>query len=258
MDASKTPEGFLPELTPIEQDTYAWQLDIDGFGEVGQRRLKGASVLISRVGGLGGTVAFQLAAAGVGRLILAHGGAIRHNDLNRQLLMTYDRVGTSRMDSAIERLRALNPRLEIVAEHANVSEENVMRLVEQADVVVDCAPLFVERYAMNRAAMALRRPMVEAAVYDLELHLTTFIPGQTGCLRCLYPQNSTTWTRRFPVLGAVAGVAGSMAALEAIKQIVGLGDVLKDRLLVCDLRSFHTKCLQLRRLPGCPDCGTVS
>lgn len=258
MDVSKMipprPDSTLPELTEEERATYAWQFDVEGFGELGQRRLKGASVLISRIGGLGGMVALELAAAGVGRLILAHGGNIRPSDLNRQVLMTQDRIGTSRMDSAIARLRALNPRLEIVAEHANVSEENAHRLVEQADVVVDCAPLFVERYALNRAAMALRRPMVEAAVYDLEFHLTTFVPGVTGCLRCLYPEPSTTWRRQFPVLGAVPGVAGSMAALEVIKLIARFGDTLANRLLVYDLRSVQMNKLRLQRVAGCPDC----
>ena len=246
-----------PQLTNDERTTYEWQFDVIGMGEEGQRRLKGASVLVSRLGGLGGMVAFEPAAAGVGRLILAHGGNIRANDLNRQLLMTHDRLGTSRIDSAIERLRALNPRLEIVAERANISEENVDRLVAQADVVVDCAPLFSERYALNRAAMAQRRPMVEAAVYDLEFHLTTFVPGETACLRCLYPEESTTWTRRFPVLGAVPGVAGSMAALEVLKWVAGFGETLRDRLLVCDLRSFHVSKLKLHRLKGCPDCGAL-
>ncbi len=250
-------EEDLPELSPAERAAHAWQFDVAGFGELGQRRLKGASVLISRIGGLGGMVAFQLAAAGVGRLILAHGGNIRPDDLNRQLLMTHDRIGTSRMDSAIERLRALNPRLEIVAEPANVSDANADRLVAQADLVVDCAPLFAERFALNRAAVARRVPMVEAAVFDLEFHLTTFVPGQTGCLRCLYPEANPGWTRRFPVLGAVPGVVGSMAALEAIKMIAGFGETLRDELLVCDCRSFHVKKLRLHRIADCPECGAL-
>ncbi|KAB2659759.1 MAG: HesA/MoeB/ThiF family protein, partial [Verrucomicrobia bacterium] len=215
MDASNPTgtEPGLPGLSDGDRAAADWQLAVAGFGEEGQRRLKGASVLVSRIGGLGGMVAFHLAAAGIGRLVLAHGGDIRPGDLNRQLLMTHDRIGTPRMDSAVERLKALNPRLEIVAERANVSDANAARLVAQADLVVDCAPLFAERYALNRAAMAARKPMVEAAVFDLEFHLTTFVPGETGCLRCLYPETNPAWTRRFPVLGAVPGVAGSLAAL---------------------------------------------
>ncbi len=251
------PDANLPELTAEERATYEWQLPVGGLGELGQRRLKGASVLISRVGGLGGVVALELAAAGVGRLILAHGGNLRPSDLNRQVLMTQDHLGQPRIESAVRRLKALNPRLEIVAEPANVSPENAARLVAQADLVVDCAPLFQERYLLNREAMRQGRPMIEAAVYDLEFHLTTFLPGRTGCLRCLYPDLSTDWTRRFPVLGAVPGVAGSLAALEAIKVIAGFGEILADRLLTCDLRVFHVKMLRLHRIADCPDCGSV-
>lgn len=212
-------------------------------------------MLVTRVGGLGGMVALQLAAAGIGRLILAHAGHIRPDDLNRQVLMSHAAIGCRRLESATERLQALNPRLEIVAIPENVTEANAGRLVSGADVVVDCAPLFTERYPLNRAAMARRVPMVEAAVYDLEFHLTTFLPGRTGCLRCLYPELSTTWTRRFPVLGAVPGAAGSMAALEVIKLLAGVGEPLAGRLLSVDLRTLRVNSLRLRRVPGCPDCG---
>lgn len=259
MDASKPakPPESLPPLTEEEREVYGWQFPVAGFGETGQRRLKGASVLVSRVGGLGGVVAHQLAAAGVGRLILAHGGDIRPSDLNRQLLMTHAGLGTSRVASARERLLALNPRLEVVAVPENVNPENAARLVAQADVVVDCAPLFEERYLLNREAMAQRRPLVEAAVYELEFHLTTMIPGETPCLRCLYPETSATWTRRFPVFGAVSGTAGSLAALEVIKLVSGLGPTLRGRLLVMDLRSCEVKKLRIRRVPDCPDCGSL-
>ncbi|MFM7102171.1 MAG: HesA/MoeB/ThiF family protein [Verrucomicrobiota bacterium] len=244
-----------PALTAEEESIYAWQFDVAGFGRPGQRRLKEATVLVTRVGGLGGMVALQLAAAGLGRLILAHAGNIRPDDLNRQVLMSHAAIGRSRLESATERLRALNPRLEIIAVPENVTEANAGRLVADADVVVDCAPLFTERYPLNRAAMARRVPMVEAAVYDLEFHLTTFLPGRTGCLRCLYPEPSTTWTRRFPVFGAVAGTAGSLAALEVIKVLAGVGEPLAGRLLCADLRTLQVKSLRLHRVPGCPDCG---
>jgi molybdopterin/thiamine biosynthesis adenylyltransferase len=260
MDASnpviRVPEA-PPELTAEERATADWQLPVSGFGEAGQRRLKGASVLISRVGGLGGMVALHLAAAGVGRLILAHGGNVKPSDLNRQLLMSHASLGTPRIDAAVARLKALNPRLEIIAEPANITEANAARLVAQADLVMDCAPLFAERYLLNREAVAQRKPMVEAAVYELEFHLTLIVPGQTPCLRCLYPEPSTTWTRRFPVFGAVAGVAGSMAAMEAIKQLARLGTGLQGRLFTMDLRNQQVTNLRIRRLPGCPDCGTL-
>jgi len=260
LDPNVPPGGRFSSqpLDNVERDTYGWQIDLDGFGEAGQRRLKGATVLISRVGGLGGAVAQYLAAAGIGRLILAHAGAIQPSDLNRQILMTHAGIGHSRIDSASRRLRDLNPRLEIIAVPENISPANADALVAQADVVVDAAPLFTERYAINRAAMAARRPVVESAVYDLELHLTTIQPGTTACLRCLYPEPSTTWQRRFPVLGAVSGFAGTLAALEVVKLITGLSRPLTHQLLVANLRTMSWRKLRTRRLSDCPDCGHLS
>lgn len=244
-----------PSLSEAERDRYGWQLPVTGFGEAGQLRLKRATVLVSRCGGLGGSVAYQLAAAGVGRLILAHAGDLRLNDLNRQILMTHDWLGKPRVECAALRLKQLNPGLEVEAFPENVTPANADRLVGMADLVVDCAPLFAERYAMNRAAMRLGKPMVEAAVYELEAHLTTFVAGRTGCLRCLYPEPSTTWERRFPVFGAVAATVGGMAAMEAIKVLAGFGEPLWGRLLTFDLRGFSFRQYHAPAREGCPDCG---
>lgn len=248
------PESSLPALTPEEQAVYEWQLDVAGFGELAQRRLKAATVLVSRVGGLGGVVAQQLAAAGIGRLILAHGGLLRPSDLNRQLLMHHGALGQSRVETARARLAAFNPRVVIETVAENIAEHNVHDLVARADVVADCAPLFTERYLLNREAVAQRKPMVECAVFDLEFHLTTLFPGRTPCLRCLYPEPSTTWTRRFPVLGPVPGTAGALAALEVIKVLTGLAEPLAGVLLTFDLRSLALRRFRVRRLAGCPDC----
>lgn len=247
--------GTREQLSPAETACYEWQLPVTGFGEVGQLRMKRASVLVTRCGGLGGAVAYQLAAAGVGRLVLAHAGNLRESDLNRQILMTHDWIGKPRVECAARRLREFNPRLEVEAVAENASAANAERLVGSVDLVVDCAPLFPERYALNEAACRQRKPMVEAAVYELEAHLTTFLPGRTGCLRCLYPEPSTTWTRRFPVFGGVAGTAGSMAAIEAVKVLSGFGDPLYGRLLTFDLRSMTFRTFQVARVPGCPVCG---
>jgi molybdopterin-synthase adenylyltransferase len=244
-------------LDDAERAIWEWQMWTPGFGEAGQERLKGASVLVSRVGGVGGVVAYELASAGVGRLVLAHAGNVRPSDLNRQLLMTHDGLGQPRVESAARRLRELNPRLDVVAVGENVSDENADRLVEQADLVVDCAPLFTERYAMNRAAVAQGKPMVECAMFDMEAHITTFVPGRTPCLACLYPEDPAHWRRQFPVFGAVAGTVGCLAAVEAIKLIAGLGEPLLGRLLTLDLRSMAWRSLNLHREPSCPICGRL-
>ena len=248
-------ENTLPELTSLEQEIYSWQTTIDAFGETGQRRLRAASVMVSRIGGLGGLVAYELAAAGIGRLILAHAGNLRLSDLNRQLLMTQSALDTPRIDCAAQRLQEMNPRLEITSLPENVSDANVAELVAQADLVIDCAPLFEERFFMNREAVRQGKPLVECAMFELEAHITSFKPGVTGCLQCLYPEKPDYWQRRFPVFGAVAGMVGCLGAMEAIKIIADLGEPLYGRLLTCDLKSMKFNQVRLRPRPGCPVCG---
>ena len=245
----------LPKLTDAEREVYSWQTTVAGFGEEGQRRLKAATVMVSRIGGVGGLVAYELAAVGVGRLVLAHAGKLKPSDLNRQLLMRHDALGQARIDTAVESLKALNPRLEIVAVPGNVTETNAAKLVGQADVVVDCAPLFEERFAMNAACVRLAKPMVECAMYETEAHITSFAPGRTGCLRCLYPEEPDDWKRRFPVIGAVSGAVGCFGAMEAIKIITGLGEPLFNRLVTCDLRAMTFNSVRLQQRSDCPICG---
>ncbi len=245
----------LSSLTDIERQVYEWQMWVAGFGEEGQRRLKGASVFISRCGGVGGAVALELAAAGVGKIILAHAGNLKPSDLNRQILMSHDWLGRSRVECAAQRLRALNPRLEVVAVAENVCEANVARLVGQADVVADCAPLFEERFLMNREAVRQGKPMVECAVYELEAQITSIVPGQTPCLACVYPEPPPDWRRQFPVFGAVSGMVGCLGAMEVIKLLTGLGELLQGRLLTCDLRTMAFRSLKILRRSDCRVCG---
>lgn len=244
-------------LTDEDRAIYEWQIWVDGFGEAGQERLKNASVLVSRIGGLGGIVAYQLAAAGIGKLVLAHAGNVKPSDLNRQLLMTHSGLGQSRVEQAARRLKELNPRLEVVSVAENLSESNAATLVEQVDLIVDCAPLFEERFLMNREAVRQKRPLVECAMYDLEGGLTTIVPGKTPCLACLYPTKPPAWKREFPVFGAVAGTVGCMAAMEAIKVLAGFGEPLLGRMVTFDLRDMTFARRDVRREPGCAVCGEV-
>ncbi len=244
-------------LSEAERAVYEWQIWIPDFGEEGQEKLKGASVLVSRCGGVGGVVAYELAAAGVGRLILAHGGTIKPSDLNRQLLMTHDALGTPRIESAVRRLKELNPRLEIEAVPENINEGNVERLVGTADLVVDCAPLFEERFLMNREAVKQGKPMVECAMYELEAQITSILPGKTACLSCLHPDKPAAWERQFPVFGAVSGAIGCLAVMETIKILSGLGKPLYGEIILADLRDMTFQKLSLKRNPCCPVCSGI-
>ncbi|MCA9446992.1 MAG: HesA/MoeB/ThiF family protein [Candidatus Omnitrophica bacterium] len=229
---------------------------VPDFGEEGQEKLKGASVLISRAGGLGGVVAYELAAAGVGHLVIAHAGATKPSDLNRQLLMTHDWLGKPRIESIQKKLNDLNPHIRVEGVGENISESNVEGLVSKVDLVIDCAPLFEERYLMNREAVRQNKPLVECAMHDLEAHITTIAPGKTPCLSCLYPEKSEEWRREFPVFGAVSGTVGCMAAMEAIKVISGLGEPLLNRMVTLDLRHMEFRKLKIYRDPDCAICAS--
>ena len=242
-------------LSDFERARYEWQMWTPGVGETGQEKLKQARVLISRGGGVGGTVALELAAAGIGTLHIAHGGNLKPSDLNRQLLMTHDHLGKPRSESIERRLLELNPLIEVKAISENITEANVDALVSEVDLVIDCAPLFPERYAMNHATVTQGKPMIECAMCEGEAYLTTFLPGETGCLRCLYPEAPPTWKRQFPVFGAVSGSIACLAAYEAIKYFTGVGSLLTNTLLHCDLNSMQFRRLPIRRNPGCECCG---
>ena len=231
----------LPDLTDFDRARHAWQMDVTGVGEGGQRRLKGASVLISRVGGVGGCAAQQLAAAGVGRLILMHGGDLRIDDLNRQILMSTAALGSSRVDCAAASLRALNPTITIEVVPHHPTPELALRYAADVDAVVSAAPLFEERHALHDAAATYGIPCVEAAMFEMEGYVTTVHPPHTPRYRDWCPQHPAWWTRRFPVFGAVAGTIGSLAAVEVIKFLTGIGRPLYGNLLAIDFRDGRAR-----------------
>lgn len=245
-------------LTDHERAVYDWQLPVEGFGLRGQELLKGSSVLVTRCGGLGGVAAYELAAAGVGRLVLAHAGNVRPDDLNRQILMTHEGIGKPRVEQAARRLKELNPALEVLEVPENVGPENAARLVGEVDLVVDCAPLFEERFLLNREAVRQRKPLVECAMFELEAQLTVILPGRTPCLNCLYPEPPPAWKRKFPVFGAVSGMVGCLGAMEAIKLLAGFGTPLAGELLVVDLRDHQIQKITIRRDPNCRVCGAMN
>ncbi|MEZ6135105.1 MAG: HesA/MoeB/ThiF family protein [Pirellulaceae bacterium] len=245
----------LTALSQLDIAQHEWQLDVPGFGTAGQQRLKAATVLVSRIGGLGGAVAWDLAAAGVGRLILAHAGHPKPSDFNRQTLMRYDRQKQNRAEQAAVRLREFKPNLEIIPVAENISPANASELVAAADLVVDCAPLFEERLAMNDAVWEHSRAMVECAMYEMQGSVTLLVPGRTACLRCLVPAPPPHWRRRFPVFGSVASTIGSLAACEAIKYLSGVGTCLLGTQLQVDLRAMQFHKMAITPAPDCSCCG---
>lgn len=250
-------EASLPPLTQTDRLIYERQIQLPELGEPGQRILKRSSVMISRVGGLGGSVAVMLARAGIGRLILAHDGEVEHENVNRMLLTERDDIGKPRIEVFARTLKRINPDVELVTEGESVSEANARRLIEPADVVVDGAPLFEERYAMNAEAVRQGKPLVMAAMYALEGYVSTFVPGRTPCLSCLYPEPPDYWNLRvFPVIAPISVLVASVAAMEVVKLLTGsCGEPLAGKLLHCDLSSNTFRTLEVERRADCTVCG---
>ncbi len=192
------------ELTEHECELFEWQFGVDGFGKSGQLKLRNATALISRAGGMGGPLALQLASAGIGKLIIAHGGNLRYDDLNRQVLMAYDNVGKERAVSIRETLQRFNPLVELEVISENITSKNVSNLVSQADIVFDCAPLFEERYLMNHECVLQGKPLIDCAMFGTDGQVFPINPGKGACLSCLYPTTPEHWKRKFPVIGSVS------------------------------------------------------
>lgn len=234
---------------------YARQLPIEGIGPQGQEKLARATVLVAGVGGLGGAVATYLAAAGVGRLILTHEGPLELPDLNRQTLMSPDWIGRSRVACARAALHRFNPDVAVASLDVRLTDENAFDLVAQATVAVSCRLNFEEREVLNRVCVALGVPMVEAAMWGMEFTLTTIHPGHTPCMKCIHPAFPDWDALGFPVLGAVPGALGSMAATETVKVVTGRGSSLAGTLLHGDMGEMAFRKIRVRRRPGCAVCG---
>jgi molybdopterin/thiamine biosynthesis adenylyltransferase len=244
-------------FSQFELDRYSRQIRTDGFGLACQQRLKSSTALVSRVGGVGGSAAVNLARAGIGRLILAHGGVVHAEYLNRWLMAMTDDVGRPCTEVMREKLHLINPAVEVLTLPENVNDRNVSGLVAQADVVLDGAPLFEERYLLNREAVRQRKPLTMGAMYGAESYVTSIVPHETPCLACIYPVKPDYWTdiKVFPAFGPGPVIVGSMLAMEAIKLLTGFGQPLKNKLWFFDAEHNIAQHLHIRRRADCPVCG---
>lgn len=232
------------------------QLGVDGFGTESQKSLGAATVLVAGIGGVGGTAALYLAAAGVGRLVLCHPGVAELPDLNRQVLLRADQVGEARVLNAARAISSRYPDVEVVALDEPVSGPSVQAWMSSCDVAVDCRHNFAERLELNRMCWESGVPLVEAAMDGAWGYVTVLAPGRTACLSCLAGDGDPSWAPLgFPVLGVAAGTIGCLAAAEAIKLVSGWGRPLEGSMLTIDLYDMSTSRLTLAAEPACPVCG---
>lgn len=236
---------------------YSRQILLPQFGIEGQERLRASSVLVVGLGGLGSPVALYLAAAGVGRLLLADFDRVDLSNLQRQILHTTNRLGLPKTESARRALQAIAPNVELISIDTPLTPETLPELVSRVDLVVDGCDNFATRFAVNAACQTAHVPLVSGAAIRLEGQVTAF-SGQPGgpCYRCLYPDEGAgdeTCTAN-GVLAPLVGIIGSVQAVEAIKILTGLGTPLFGRLLLLDAARMEWREVRLRPDPACPVC----
>ncbi len=243
-----------PALSPDELQRYARQIGPGVLSPEGQLRLRRSAVLVTRAGGMGGPAALCLTMAGVGRVVIAHGGEMASPDLNRQVLGSEEALGQPRASHFAQRLRSMNRFVAVEAIDHEPDDEEAARLAGDVDLIIACPPTFAERLRLNRAAVAAGIPLVDAAQWGMTGTLIVVRPGETACLRCVYPDDPP-FEEHFPVVGAISSAIGSLAALEAIKLLSGCGQSLAGKMQIID--AFHgvTSQLALQRNPECPECG---
>jgi sulfur-carrier protein adenylyltransferase/sulfurtransferase len=247
-------------LSAEELQRYSRHLLMPEVTSEGQRRLKAARILSIGAGGLGSPAALYLAAAGVGTIGIVDFDDVDLSNLQRQILHGTKDIGRSKLESARERLRDVNPEIEIELHECRFSSENASQLVAQYDVVVDGSDNFPTRYLSNDVCVFARKPNVYGSVFRFEGQTTVFAPHLGGpCYRCLFPEppppDSVPNCAQAGVLGVLPGIIGMLQAIETIKLIVGIGEPLIGRLLHFDALKVKFRELNLRRDPACPVCG---
>ncbi len=252
--------GSAAELTKEELQRYHRHLIMPEVGPEGQRKLKNASVLCVGAGGLGSPLALYLAAAGVGRLGIVDFDVVDHSNLQRQVLHGTEWVGKPKLASAKERLRSLNPNVEVVAHETRLTSQNALGIVKDYDVVADGTDNFPTRYLVNDACVLLGKPNAYGSIFRFEGQVSVFGAKDGPCYRCLYPDppppGLVPSCAEGGVLGVLPGAIGTLQAIETIKLILGIGRPLVGRLMLFDALAMEWRCLKLRKDPACPVCGT--
>jgi molybdopterin/thiamine biosynthesis adenylyltransferase/rhodanese-related sulfurtransferase len=246
-------------LTREQRDRYSRHTLLPEIGVEGQLKLLDAKVLLLGAGGLGAPTALYLAAAGVGTLGIVDDDVVDASNLQRQVIHNTERVGIAKTTSARMTIEALNPDVRVIEHDLRLDASNILELLEPYDVIVDGADNFPTRYLLNDASVRLGKPVVSASILGFDGQISTFVPHEGPCYRCLYPvpppPELAPSCGANGVLGVMAGVMGMLQANEVVKLVAGIGEPLVGRLLLYESLGTRFTELKVKRDPGCPICG---
>jgi molybdopterin/thiamine biosynthesis adenylyltransferase/rhodanese-related sulfurtransferase len=251
----------LDEITLSNEEIrrYSRHLIMPEVGMEGQKKLKAGSVLLIGAGGLGSPLGMYLAAAGVGRIGIVDFDVVDFSNLQRQIVYSTNDVGKSKLEAASERLRGINPNIQVDTFEEHLTSENALELLNRYDVIVDGTDNFPTRYLVNDASVLLGKPNVYGSIFRFEGQASVFYAKQGPCYRCLYPEppppGLVPSCAEGGVLGVLPGIVGTIQAMETIKLIIGEGEPLIGRLLLFDALKMKFRELKLRKNPDCPVCG---
>jgi molybdopterin/thiamine biosynthesis adenylyltransferase/rhodanese-related sulfurtransferase len=246
-------------MTPEQRDRYSRHTLMPEVGVDGQLKMLNAKVLLLGAGGLGAPTALYLAAAGIGTIGLVDDDVVDASNLQRQVIHNTERIGTPKTESARLTIEALNPDVKVIEHRFRLDAENILGIIEGYDVIVDGADNFPTRYLLNDVSVRLRKPVVSASILSFDGQISTFVPFEGPCYRCLYPTppppELAPSCSANGVLGVMAGTMGTLQANEVLKLVMGIGEPLVGRLLLYEALGTRFTELKVRRDPECPICG---
>jgi len=249
------------EFTAEQSQRYSRHFMLPEIGPSGQEKLARARVFMVGAGGLGSPVGYYLAAAGVGTLGIIDHDVVDLTNLQRQIAHSTPAVGMPKALSAKATFEKLNPDVTVNAVNGQLLPESVEDHIREYDIVVDCSDNFATRFLVNDACVALRKPLVSGAVLKFEGQVTTILPGVGHCYRCLFedvpPEDLLDSLQRAGLLGAVAGVVGTLQAVEVLKYLLGIGELLSGKLLLYDALNARFRAIHVPRNPSCQACGDL-
>lgn len=248
------------EFNDTQLERYSRHIILKDVGIEGQEKISKAKILVIGAGGLGSPVLLYLAAAGVGRLGIADGDTLDTSNLQRQVIHFTPDVGKPKVLSAKEKINQLNPDVEVVCYQEMLNASNIQNIISEYDFVIDGTDNFASKFLINDACVLASIPYSHGGILRFDGQLFTVKPGESACYRCIFleppPPDAVPTCSQAGVIGVIAGILGTLQANEAIKYVLGKGDLLTDRLLIFDAMTTKFREVQLKKNPACKVCGT--